>query len=89
MNTLQVLPSTRDIFSLSRLVDGYPASRSEYIWAAREANFSPAMLEFLARFPTYRTFQTPKDFIDEAEALKLLIREEQQAPAEHLHNPQD
>lgn len=87
MNALS-LPTTQDIFSLSRLVDGYPASRSEFIWAAREADFGSTMQEFLERFSSYHVFSTPKEFIDEAEALKLLIQEQQHSADEHLRSPQ-
>jgi len=86
MNALSS-PTTRDIFSLSRLVDGYPASLSEFMWAAREAEFDDVMLAFLARFPDYQVFGTPKEFIDEAEALKRSIGQQEQAPDRRLPDP--
>lgn len=82
-------PTTKDLVWLSKLADEFPVTRRELVRVARDWGFSRRTLDFLRLFPENEVFESRADFVNRCEDLELLIKQEYEAPEEHLRSPQE
>jgi hypothetical protein len=74
---------------LKQLARPFPTTTDRIIYLATAWNFDSSTLDFLKLFPKDEVFENEDDFMVRCEELKLMIREEQNMPAESLRSPQD
>jgi hypothetical protein len=86
---IEILPSKKEIESLSRLAPGYPVNVNELVCSAREHRFGQEMVSFLSLFSMDRTFNNEEEFMAEAMALELFESEIDDMPREMLRSSMD
>jgi len=66
-------PSLQEIENLSRLAPGYPVSRDELLWAARDAKLSDETTKLVGLFSQEQVFRTPDEVVEALRSLSKLI----------------
>lgn len=83
------LPRLDNILWLTQLARPFPTTADHIIKAAKKWRFSKSTVDFLGLFPHDTKFEDGEEFFARSQDLQLLIRQERDAPIEHLKSPQD
>jgi hypothetical protein len=84
------LPTDDELLWLSRVIQHTPITRRELLRLARKAGYKKECVNFLRQFPDKAEFVSRADFLERAEALKVLIENKTEGlPQEVLLSPQE